>query len=73
MSLGNKNLVINMLNELQGVSIDSPTAERLTSVMASVNETFLPLEKESFFDTEPAHFDRALSQLAKDPGGKHDG
>ena len=73
MSLGNKNLVINMLNELQGVSIDSPTAERLTSVMASVNETFLPLEKDSFFDTEPAHFDRLLRKLANGDEGENDG
>ena len=73
MSVSNKNLVINMLNELQNISIDDPAAERLALGITSLNETFRPLEKEPFFDTEPAHFDRALSQLAKGPGGKHDG
>ena len=73
MSSVDKNLITNMLNELQGVSIDSATSERIASVVSSVNETFSPLGTKSFFDTEPAHFDTLLRKIAKPREGKNGG
>ena len=65
MSSVDKRLITNMLNELQGVSVDTVTSERIASVVSSVNETFSPLDTKSFFDTEPAQFDSLLSRVAK--------
>ena len=65
MSLVDKRLITNILNELQSVSVDTVTSERIASVVSSVNETFSPLDTKSFFDTEPAQFDSLLSRVAK--------
>jgi len=65
MSSVDKKLITNMLNELQGVSVDTVTSERIASVVSSANETFSPLDTKSFFDTEPAQFDSLLSRISK--------
>ena len=65
MSSVDKRLITNMLNELQGVSVDNVTSERIASVVSSVNETFSPLDTKSFFDTEPAQFDSLLARISK--------
>ena len=65
MSLVDKRLITNILNELQSVSVDTVTSERIASVVSSVNETFSPLDTKSFFDTEPAQFDSLLSRISK--------
>ena len=54
-----------MLNELQGVSVDTVISERIASVVSSVNETISPLDTKSFFDTEPAQFDSLLGRISK--------
>ncbi len=65
MSSVDKSLITNMLNELQGVSVDAVTSERIASVVSSVNETLGPLDTKSFFDTEPAQFDSLLGRISK--------
>ena len=65
MSSVDKSLITNMLNELQGVSVDAVTSERIASVVSSVNETLGPLDTKSFFDTEPAQFDSLLGRTSK--------
>ena len=65
MSLVDKRLITNILNELQSVSVDTVTSERIASVVSSVNETFSPLDTKSFFDTEPAQFDSLLGRISK--------
>ena len=65
MSSVDKKLITNMLNELQGVSVDAVTSERIASVVSSVNETLGPLDTKSFFDTEPAQFDSLLGRTSK--------
>ena len=48
----------------QGVTIDDEAAERLAALSTSVGKTLNAVAGGSMFDTEPAHFDRALVAMA---------
>lgn len=48
----------------QGVTIDDEAAERLAALSTSVGKTLNAVAGGSMFDTEPAHFDRALVTMA---------
>jgi hypothetical protein len=48
----------------QGVTIDDEAAARLAALSTSVGKTLNAVAGRSMFDTEPAHFDRALVTMA---------
>ena len=60
-----KDLIKKILAELQGINIDNSVAERIAATITSINKTFKPLSAQSFFDTEPAQFNRVLNELAE--------
>ena len=60
-----KDLIKKILAELQGINIDNSVAERIAATITSINKTFKPLSAQSFFDTEPAQFNRELNELAE--------
>jgi hypothetical protein len=55
----------NLVMYWQGVELDDEAAERLAKLSASVGRTLNSLAGGSMFDTEPAHFDRALAAVAE--------
>jgi hypothetical protein len=48
----------------QGVTLDDEAAARLADLSNSVGKTLNAVAGGSMFDTEPAHFDRALNTMA---------
>ncbi len=48
----------------QGVKLDDEAAVRLAELSSSVGKTLNAVASGSMFDTEPAHFDRALNKMA---------
>ena len=68
MNVVGKDLIKKILAELQGIDIDNSAAERIAATATSINKTFKPLGAQSFFDTEPAQFNRELDELAKESG-----
>lgn len=48
----------------QGVELDDEAAARLADLSTSVGKTLNAVAGGSMFDTEPAHFDRALVTMA---------
>ena len=68
MNVVGKDLIKKILAELQGIDIDNSAAERIATTATSINKTFKPLGAQSFFDTEPAQFNRELHDLAKESG-----
>lgn len=48
----------------EGVVLDDAAAERLSRTAAAIADTLGAVARESLFDTEPAHFDRALAAMA---------
>lgn len=48
----------------QGVELDDVAAERLAKQSISVGKTLHAVAGQSMFDTEPAHFDRALIAMS---------
>ena len=72
MNVVGKDVIKNILAELQGIDIDNSAAERLAAAATSINKTFKPLGAQSFFDTEPAQFNRELDELAKESGPEND-
>ncbi len=60
-----KDLIKKILAELQSIDINNSAAERIAATANSINKTFKPLGAQSFFDTEPAQFNRELSELAE--------
>ena len=47
------------------VELEEAAAERLAVMTAAFGDTLGALASNSLFDTEPAHFDRALVAMAK--------
>ena len=72
MKVVGKDLIKKILAELQGIDIDNSAAERIAATATSINKTFKPLGAQSFFDTEPAQFNRELDELAKENGPEND-
>ena len=72
MNVVGKDLIKKILAELQGIDIDDSAAERIATTATSINKTFKPLSAQSFFDTEPAQFNRELDELAKESGPEND-
>ena len=72
MNVVGKDLIKKILAELQGIDIDNSAAERIAATATSINKTFKPLGTQSFFDTEPAQFNRELDELAKESGPEND-
>ena len=66
MNVVGKDLIKKILDELQGINIDNSVAERVANTVTSINKTFKPLNAQSFFDTEPAQFNRELNELAEE-------
>lgn len=48
----------------QGVELDDEAAVRLAKQSGSVGKTLYAVAGKSMFDTEPAHFDRALVAMS---------
>ena len=48
----------------QGVALDEEAAKRLANLSMSVGKTLNAVAGGSMFDTEPAHFDRALNAMS---------
>lgn len=48
----------------QGVELDDEAAARLAALSVSVGKTLNTVAGGSMFDTEPAHFDRALNAMS---------
>jgi len=48
----------------QGVKLDDEAAARLAKQSGSVGKTLNAVAGKSMFDTEPAHFDRALVAMS---------
>jgi len=48
----------------QGVELDDDAAARLAGLSASLGRTLKAVAGGSMFDTEPAHYDRALRAMA---------
>ncbi len=48
----------------QGVELDNEAAVRLANLSGSVGKTLNAVAGGSMFDTEPAHFDRALVAMS---------
>ena len=65
MNVVGKDLIKKILDELQGINIDNSVAERIANTVTSINKTFKSLGAQSFFDTEPAQFNRELNELAE--------
>jgi len=49
----------------QGVELDDAAAARLASLSVSLGRTLNAVAGGSMFDTEPAHYDRALRAMAE--------
>ncbi len=49
----------------QGVTLDDEAASRLAALSTSVGKTLNAVAGGSMFDTEPAHYDRALIAMAE--------
>ena len=49
----------------QGVELEDEAAKRLANLSVSVGKTMNAVAGGSMFDTEPAHFDRALVAMAE--------
>ena len=54
-----------LASEWHGVALEDAAAERLSVMTAAMADTLGALAGESLFDTEPAHFDRALVAMEK--------
>ena len=54
-----------LAGEWHGVELEDAAAERLSVMSAAMTKTLGALAGDSLFDTEPAHFDRALVAMAK--------
>ena len=55
-----------LAEEWQGVVLDDAAATRLAGVSESLRATLDAVAGKSLFDTEPAHFERALTAMASD-------
>jgi len=55
-----------LVAEWQGVVLEDAAAERLTVMSASLRAALDAVAGRSLFDTEPAHFERALMTVARD-------
>ncbi|MEX2615556.1 MAG: hypothetical protein WD767_05630 [Alphaproteobacteria bacterium] len=51
--------------EWYGVALEDAAAERLAANSAAITDTLATVGGRSLFDTEPAHFERALVAMAK--------
>lgn len=51
--------------EWHGVALEDAAAERLAAGSAAITATLEAVAGGSLFDTEPAHFDRALVAMAQ--------
>lgn len=49
----------------QGVALDDAAAARLARISASLGRALEAVAGHSMFDTEPAHFERALRAMAR--------
>jgi hypothetical protein len=72
MSEIDRDFIATIVRELQGITLDAAVAERIADVNASVVKTLDAVAGGSLFDTEPAHFDRMLSDLAEAGGAAGD-
>ena len=52
--------------EWQGVDLNDAAAKRLSAMSVSVRDAMDVVAGQSLFDTEPAHFERALRAMASD-------
>jgi hypothetical protein len=52
--------------EWQGVDLNDAAAKRLSAMSVSVRDALDVVAGQSLFDTEPAHFERALRAMASD-------
>lgn len=55
----------NLVMYWQGVTLDDEAAARLADLSTSVGKTLNAVAGGSMFDTEPAHYDRALIAIAE--------
>ena len=62
MNVVGKDLIKKILAELQGIDIDNSAAERIAATATSINKTNKPQGAQSFFDTEPAQYNRELNE-----------
>ena len=53
-----------LVRDWQGVDLEDAAAARLAGVSASVRAALDAVAGQSLFDTEPAHFERALRAMA---------
>ena len=51
--------------EWHGIALDDDAAERLARISGGLTEALSELAAGSLFDTEPAHFDRAMIAMAR--------
>ena len=54
-----------LVRDWQGVDLEDAAAARLAGVSASVRAALDAVAGQSLFDTEPAHFERALCAMAR--------
>ena len=54
-----------LVGDWQRVDLEDAAARRLTVVSASVRAALDDVAGQSLFDTEPAHFERALRAMAR--------
>ena len=54
-----------LVRDWQGVDLEDAAAARLAGVSAPVRAALDAVAGQSLFDTEPAHFERALRAMAR--------
>lgn len=60
----NKNLIQKLIRNLHGNSLDDTAVERIANSITSIASTLEGAGFRASLDTQPADFDRALSELA---------